>query len=203
MVATRKIVVDKNPRVNPNVSMSDVNPLPLGHAQPSHVKNGEASETGGGIDEPTKPQKKQAQQENLSQRMEKMMACLRTNLGDLDEDSNENALEEPNDKENIVNPTNVGTPTPTKDKRKQKVGELQTRNALIPLKKSVNATNQPLRTQKATNTSGLGPPSAPQGKVVPNKRFGAKVPKPKRRRNCLSDTINQYDRVEEFFYEDN
>uniref|UniRef100_A0A803Q080 Uncharacterized protein n=1 Tax=Cannabis sativa TaxID=3483 RepID=A0A803Q080_CANSA len=81
--------------------------------------------------------------------MEKMMACLRAKLGDLEQYFEEDVSKEPVNKENRANPVDVGTSAPIKDKGKA---------------------------NKATNASRLGCPYAPQGNIVTIKRLAPTPP---------------------------
>uniref|UniRef100_A0A803PUQ8 Uncharacterized protein n=1 Tax=Cannabis sativa TaxID=3483 RepID=A0A803PUQ8_CANSA len=133
--------------------------------------------------------------------MEKMMAHFQARLDDLEKDSEEDTSILLVDEDDRASPVDVGPSTPTKDKGKGKVGELQNKISPSPPRKGMNLTNQPLQMQKATDDSGLGHPFAPKGQVAP-KRPGTKVPKPKGRKNCPSDSVNQDVRIEEQFSKD-
>uniref|UniRef100_A0A803NL90 Uncharacterized protein n=1 Tax=Cannabis sativa TaxID=3483 RepID=A0A803NL90_CANSA len=84
--------------------MEDVNPLSLEHAQPNNVREGDKSEADDREDgyyygqdpkviqvskELQETQEKLARQEKLSQKRERMMACLQDKFRDLEEDSEE------------------------------------------------------------------------------------------------------------------
>uniref|UniRef100_A0A803QHP9 Uncharacterized protein n=1 Tax=Cannabis sativa TaxID=3483 RepID=A0A803QHP9_CANSA len=99
--------------------------------------------------------------------MNKTLSGSNVRLNDVEEDSKENALEEPIDKEKMENPANTKPCALEKDKGKRKVGEPLAKNTPIPP-----------RNNMATDAFGLGHPSALRGRFVQNNRPDTQVQRP-------------------------
>uniref|UniRef100_A0A803QC09 Uncharacterized protein n=1 Tax=Cannabis sativa TaxID=3483 RepID=A0A803QC09_CANSA len=93
-------------------------------------------------------------------------------------------------------------PAPTKDKRKTKVGDFKNSHALEPPQKNMNQVNRPSQAHKKANTSRLGCHSAQKGLVMP-KEAGTKITKPKGRKDCPSNSVNQDVGAEGQYSDDN